>query len=211
MDLLAGLRDKLRFIERHYVAASTPFREIKRKIEEHEEPFEWQPFDPETYNCDEPPFSAEWSEATESLNIEGQAALKLVHSALHEYLTSFIDLNRVPLTAKGKNWLERYKKHFLDVYGIDFKKAPVPLEDLEEVNLARNDVEHSGQPFGMTRRQSKEQALRFPDGLFVDDIDRDMARASPGTWPGRIVVTDAGLAEAIRRVETFCKFIDEQS
>ena len=77
-------------------------------------------------------------------------------------------------------------------------------------NLARNDAEHRGQPFGMTRRQSKEHALRFPDGLFVDDIDRDIARASPGDWPGRIVVTDAGLAEAIRRVETFCEFVDAQ-
>jgi hypothetical protein len=149
-------------------------------------------------------------QATESLNIEGQAALKLVYSALREYLTSFIELYGVPLTAKGKNWFEKYKKHFLDVYGIDFEKAPIPLEELEEVNLARNDSEHSGQPFGMTRRQSKEHALRFPDGLFVEDTDRDMARASPSHRPGRIVVTDAGLAEAIRRVESFCKFINEQ-
>lgn len=210
MDILAGLQDKLRFIERHYTTASMPFRETKRKIEDHEEPFQPQPFNPEIDNCDEPPFLDEWSEAAESLNIEGQAALKLVQGALREYLKSFVDMHGVPLTAKGRNWLEKYKKHFFDVYGIDFDKSPVPLEELEEVNLARNDAEHSGQPFGMTRRQSKEHALRFPDGLFVDDIDRDIARASPGDWPGRIVVTDAGLAEAIRRVETFCEFVDAQ-
>jgi hypothetical protein len=49
--ILADLRDKLRFIERHYAAAAAPFREIKRKIEEHEKPFEWPPFDSETEHC----------------------------------------------------------------------------------------------------------------------------------------------------------------
>jgi hypothetical protein len=40
MDILVGLKDKLRFIERHYEAASVCFRETKRKIDAHEEPFE---------------------------------------------------------------------------------------------------------------------------------------------------------------------------
>src|SRR6266853_3904923 len=98
MDILAGLRDKLRFIERHYKAASEPFRETKRKIDAREEPFEPPPFDPETAYDFEPPFLEQWQEATESLNIEGQAALKLLHSALHEYLSSFVDLYDVPFT-----------------------------------------------------------------------------------------------------------------
>jgi hypothetical protein len=210
MDISAGLRDKLRFIERHYAAASAPFRETKRKIEDHEEPFEPPSFDPENDNCDEPPFLAEWQEASESLNIEGQAALKLVQGALRDYLSSFVDLYGVPLTAKGKNWFEKYKKHFLDVYGIDFEKAPVPLDELEEVNLARNDTEHSGLPFGMTRRQSKEHALRFPEGLFVDEMEKQVFKSSGHVWQGTIQVTEAGLAEAIRRVETFCEFLDAQ-
>jgi hypothetical protein len=210
MDILAGLRDKLRFIERHYAAASAPFREAKRKIEDGEEPFEPPPFDPETATDFDPPFLEEWQEADESLNIQGQAALKLVHGALHDYLKAFVDLYRVPLTANGRNWLERYKKHFYDTYDIDFEKGPVPLAELEEVNLARNDVEHSGQAFGMTRRQSKPHQLKFPEGLFVDEFDRHKARTSPGPWPGRIVVTDDGLKEAIRRVETFCEFLDSQ-
>lgn len=77
-------------------------------------------------------------------------------------------------------------------------------------NLARNDVEHGGEPFGMARRQSKQDQLKFPEGLFVDDFDRHMARTSASSWPGRIVVTEDGLKEAIRRVETFCEFLDSQ-
>ncbi len=209
LDILAGLKDKLRFIERHYAAASDPFRETKRKIEDGEAPFEPPPFDPDTATDFDPPFLEKWQEADESLNIEGQAALKLVHSAFHDYLEWFVKLGGVKLTATGKNWLERYKKHFRDAYGIDFEKGPVPLDDLEEVNLARNDAEHSSDPFAMTRRQSGEHQVRFPTGLFVDEIDKQLAQAGD-SWPGRISVTDNGLKEAIRRVETFCEWLDSQ-
>lgn len=211
MDILAGLKDKLRFIERHYAAASDQFRETKRKIEDGEEPFEPPPFDPETATDFEPPFLERWQEADESLNIEGQAALKLVHSAFHDYLVWLAKLGGDKLTATGKSWLERYKKHFLDTYGIDFEQGPIPLNELEEVNLARNDTEHSSEPFGMTRRQSVEHQLRFPTGLFVDEIDKQLAQSSDGGgWPGRINVTADGLKEAIRRVETFCEWLDSQ-
>jgi len=210
MDILAGLRDKLRFIERHYAAASEPFRETRRKIEAGEDPFEPPSFDPETAYDSEPPFLEQWQEATESLNIEGQAALKLVQGALREYLVSFIDLCGVPLTAKGDNWIERYKKHFLESYGIDWNLSPIPLSELEEINLARNDVEHSGGPFDMTRRQSKEHARRFPSGLFVNEMDKQLFQRPGESWPLRIEVTDDGLREAIRRVETFCEFLDVQ-
>jgi len=62
----------------------------------------------------------------------------------------------------------------------------------------------------MTRRQSAEHQLRFPNGLFVDEIDKQIANSSSDPWPGRIRVTDAGLKEAIRRVEIFCGFLDSQ-
>lgn len=62
----------------------------------------------------------------------------------------------------------------------------------------------------MTRRQSEEHALRFPAGLFVDEMEKQVFKSSGHAWQGRIQVTDAGLAEAIRRVETFCEFLDAQ-
>lgn len=209
MDILAGLKDKLRFIERHYARASEPFREAKRKIEAGEEPFAPPPWDSENPPDCEPPFLEEWLEADESLNLEGQAALKLVVAAFHEYLEWYVRLDRGKVVAKGKSWLKRYKKHFLDVYGIDFEWGPVPLDELEECNLARNDAEHSGEPFGMTKRQSAEHSLRFPAGLFVDEADRQVFQ-SREPWERRIRVTEAGLQEAIRRVETFCEFLDSQ-
>jgi hypothetical protein len=199
---------KLRFIERHYAVASFPFREIRRKINDREEPFEPPPFDPDSDNLGEPPFLEEHLEATESLNIEGQAALRLVQSSLQEYLKSFAAMYGIPLTGKG-SWLVRYKEGFRDAYEIDFDKAPVRLVELEEVVLARNDLEHGGEAFGMTRRQSKEHQRRFPAGLFVDEMEKQVFTSSH-SWAGQIQVTEDNLKEAIRRVETFCEYLDSQ-
>jgi len=206
MDIQAGLRDKLRFIERHYAAASAPFRETKRKIDAGEDPFEPPPFDAETATDFRPPFLEQWQEANESLNIEGEVALQLVQGALREYLSSFINLYGDPLTARGKNWLRLYRKHFLETHGIDWQEGPVPLDELEEVNLARNDVERGGEPFGKTRRLSKDNGLRFAAGRFVDEIEKQVFEASGRSWPGRFEA-DALLEEAIRRAETLCEFL----
>jgi hypothetical protein len=207
MDIQAGLRDKLRFIERHYAAASAPFRETKRKIDAGEDPFEPPPFDAETATDFRPPFLEQWQEANESLNIEGQVAIDLVRAALREYLSSFINLYGDPLTASGKNWLRLYRKHFLETHGIDWEEGPVPLDELEEVNLARNDVERGGEPFGKTRRLTNDRELGFPAGRFVDEIEEQVFQASGRLWPGRFEVTDAVLKEAIRRAESPCEFL----
>jgi hypothetical protein len=209
MDILAGLRDKLRFIERFYMSASEPFRETKRRIDAHEEPFEPPPFDPETSDL-EPPFLDDWIEADESLNLVGQAALNLAQAAFRDYLDWFMKLNDVKLTASGSHWLERYRKEFLQTYGIDWSHGPVSFEELEEINFARNDVEHHGQPFGMTRSQSEKHQARFPLGVFMHEIDRQIAASSEVEWLGRIYISRDNLAEALRRIETFCKFLDER-
>lgn len=209
MDILAGLRDKLRFIERFYSTASELFRETKRKIEAYEEPFVPPAFDPETGD-DEPYFLTEWQDADESLNLVGQASLNLVQAAFREYLNWFLKLSGVPLTAKGANWLERYKNQFLDTFRIDWGQGPVPISELEEIIVARNDVEHNGSAFGMTRTQSKKHQNRFPLGLFVHEIDRQIAASSEHEWLGRIYLTQDNLAEAISRVERFCEFLDDR-
>lgn len=208
MDILSGLRDKLRFIERFYESASEPFREIKRKIEASEEPFVPPPFDPETASDFDPPFLEEWQEAEESLNLIGQAALNLVQASFRDYLAWYLKLDRVELSAKGAHWLERYKNQFLETYGIDWSESPVSVDELEEVNLARNDVEHNGEPFGMSRSQSKGHRARFPLGVFVHEIDRQIAASSEHEWLGRIQITQENLGQAIRRIETFCEFLN---
>jgi hypothetical protein len=67
MDVLFFLKQRTNFIRQFYETAGQPFREIQRKIEAGEAPFQPDPFD---YNEDnEPPFLEEWSRAETSLEI----------------------------------------------------------------------------------------------------------------------------------------------
>ena len=207
MDILAGLGDKLRFIERLYATASKPFTETIRKIEAGEPPFEPPYFDPD-YMDTEPPFLADWQEADDALNLVGQAALTLVQSALREYIDAFVWLSRQKPPAGRGNWFERYKRFFLEVYGIDWEAGPFPPAKIEEINLARDDIQHSGKQFGMERRMTEKHLSRFPDGLFAYGIDRQIS-GEFGLIRPRIYITAKNLHEAIRRVEVFCGFLDE--
>jgi hypothetical protein len=207
MDPLAGLRNKLRFIERHYAAASARFRETKRKIDGGEESFEPPPFDAETATNFRPPFLEQWQEADESLNIEGQVALQLVQGALRDYLSSLFNLYGNPLMASGTNWLRQYRRHFLETHGIDWEEGPVPIDELEEFNLARSDVRYGEQPSDMPQRPTKDHEFRFFASRFVDEIEGQVLQATGQLWPGRTGVTEAVLKEAIRRVEILCDFL----
>jgi hypothetical protein len=213
MDILAGLKDKLRFIERFYDSASRQFVEVKRKIDVSEEPFDSSSYDPDTVTG-EPSFLDEWLEADESLNLVGQAALTLVQNSLKEYIDGFM-LDSTPIKEvklrKG-NWFQARKSFFLQAYAIDWDKSPIPVVELEEINLARNDIQHTDKLFGifgLTRRQNEEHRTRFPRGLFVHEIDRQLAAESADASLGRIYVTKEKLREAIRRVERFCEYLEE--
>lgn len=208
MDILAGLKDKLRFIEWYYAAASEPFIKTIAKIRKGEAPFEPPPIGEDGPESDEPPFLEEWLDAGEAKNIVGQSALSLVQSAFKKYLESFIDLSGRKLPTGG-NWFERYRTFFLEQYEIDWGAGPVPLRDLEEINLTRADIHHSEQEFGMARHMNKKHFKRFPDGLFAHELDLQIqAEWEHGMSPPRIHVTRENLEEAIRRVKGFCEFID---
>jgi len=207
MDILAGLKDKLRFIERWYNAATTPFVETIAKIDKGVAPFDTLPFDEWGPDSDEPPFLEEWLEANESINLIGQAALSLVQSAFKRYLDGFIYLSEQKPPTGTRNWFDRYKTYFLDTYRIDWEAGPIPPAQLEEINLARNDIQHSEQEFGMSRRMDKKHFARFPDGLFASEMDKQIQVEMPFGTP-RIQITKQNLEEAIRRVEEFCEFVE---
>lgn len=104
-------------------------------------------------------------------------------------------------TGRG-NWSERYRTFFLEKYEIDWGDGPIPLRDLEEINLTRDDIHHSEQEFGMARRMNQKHFNRFPEGLFSDELDLQI-HGEWGLYPPRIYVTTENLVEAIRRVEVF--------
>ena len=211
MDLLHGLREKLRFIESMYGKATANFVETKRKIEKSEGEFDYSGWDPESYDG-EPPFLAEWQEADEALNLLGQASVSLVQSALKEYLDGclFVTRSGKPQRKGKESWFDAYRRFFNEQLGVDWTQSPVQLSLIEEINLARNDAQHTGREFGMTRYQDARHQERFPKGLFADTTFAEMVEHSPLMGPVPLRVTADSLKEAIKRVLDFCRFVDER-
>lgn len=211
MDLLHGLREKLRFIESMYGKSTANFVETKRKIENSEAEFDYSGWDPESYDG-EPPFLTEWQEADEALNLLGQASVSLVQSALKEYLDGclFVTRSGKPQRKGKESWFDAYQRFFIEQLGVDWTQSPVQLSLIEEINLARNDAQHTGREFGMTRYQDARHQERFPKGLFADATFAEMVEHAPLMGPVPLRVTADSLKEAIMRVLDFCRFVDER-
>jgi len=216
MDVIAILTDRLRAIERLYADAAGAFAERKKKIEAGEEPFQPPPFNPDDDDI-EPPFLEEWLEADEFQDIVGQACLSLIQSCLKDYLDGVLERSGIEDQAKkfmshrrnqvrDESWFGRYLAFFACAYSIDWTKCPVLTEDLEEINLARNDIQHGRPALGLGRYRNEKHSQRFPVGLFVRDHDRRVSSAG-GLWT-QIHVSPEALKEAIRRIEAFCTFVE---
>lgn len=185
-----------------------------RKIENHEEPY--HRFDVED---GEPPFLTEWQHAEESLNILGKCCLCLVQNAFKNYLDGFIERSHAygllrkaaGASVKGRNWFDRSRTFFVQEYGIDWAKSPaVDVSLIEEVNFARNDIQHGGTFLDMEHRQNTEYFARFPASIFADELERDVFGGSEAEEPYRITVTKDSLFVAIQAIEHFCSYLDAE-
>jgi len=209
MDLLYFLKERLRFIEQLYDGAISPFEETKRKIEEHEPPYVGNR-DPEYVS--EPAFLSEWQQANDSIMVIGHWALCMVQASLKAYLQGCIGPTGsiwwrpkilLSLLAKkqGKSWFGRYRLLFLEDLEIDWNKGPVPLSNLEQLNLTRDDLIHNVDVLSIAVERNEKHAKLYPVGLFTDDL-----------WAGigaeRLKVDTENLRIAIELVEEFCTWID---
>ena len=190
------LQDRLRFIEMFYDSASEPFTTKMRKITDEEPPFDV--YNNVDHENDDPPFIEDWIEAIEAAELLGNLSLCLVQSSLKQFLELFVqEMGGAPPTGKG-TWLERHQQFFLNEYGIDWSKGPIKVEVLEDLSLARNDIQHGGTLMTKATIQNRDYARRFPDSLFTEPF-------VPGP---RIVVTRESLTAAIQAVESFCAYLE---
>lgn len=206
MDLLWGLKDKLSFVTWMYDEAVLPFAEMKRKIETSEGEFDESGLDPDDFGG-APPFLEQWQNASEALNVLGQACLSLVKCALTEYLDGCIMLAKhgKPQKKGRESWFEAYRRFFGERLGIDWGTSPVDLRLIEEINLARNAIQHEGKEFGMDRYHEGNYHLRFPDSVFLDTtLLKFLPRAA------RVSVDSDALRLAMTRVTEFCSFVEEE-
>jgi hypothetical protein len=211
MDCIYFLQARLQLILKLYDSASQPFRDTKAKIEKGEDPF-IDTRNPE--DVDEPAFLTEWQEADNSLDVLGHLCLCFIQGSLKAYLEERInDIGRTfgtatseelkrRLAAKRGNWFEKYRLLFLEDLNIDWQNSPVPIPDVEHLNLTRDDIIHNVDLTTTNVGQTEQHAGRFPNGLFTDDMWAAMG------IPGIIKVDAAKLQKAVEIVLQFCQFLE---
>jgi hypothetical protein len=211
--LFEFLQDKLEFIGRLYDTAAGPFETDLKKIEDHEEPYDTLGDEED----DEPAFLNQWIDDTDSLNLLGKACLCLVQSAFRSYLDWFIIRSgrkelladdrtvNVSKATKGKNWFEKYQAAFLEYFGIDWQASPL-LALVEDVNLARNRIEHGGTFYDLSHKQDPLYFSRFPDSVFADE--QAVFSDEEAKEPYRIRVTRENLVNAIEGIKSFCEYLE---
>jgi len=216
MDVIFFLKDRTAFIHQLYCVTSTPYIERIQKIENEEDPF--VPF----YSggeCDgEPAFLTEYIEATKSLDTLRLMYISMLMSALHLYLKTWTKQSHIPIidklhksTFKNKGWFWGYSSHFSHHFNIDFKKAPVDLKILEEIILARNNIEHQSSIAGRPKYRVKVYK-NLKSLSYIDEFSNHLLREIGfGTFSAPCVkVTEEQLIEAISTIEKFAEWFDSE-
>jgi len=219
MDILGFLEDHLRFIERFYDKAAEPFETTKRKIHAGEEPFIPQRA-PEDYNG--PEYEIEWIEADQCLSVLGSCSLALLNKALHDYLRLFImreagvaepeKLSPILKRYQGENWFEKYCAFLTGNTPFEWARSPVSHDQIEQINLSRNDFVHDPTMGGTWPRQSERHFQKHPVSAFADELDLAALVHENGKpeLPVALRVTRENLAAHIEYVRQFCTFVEAQ-
>lgn len=172
MDIAHFFKNRLEFVHYFYKQACTPFQETIYCIE-HEQP----PFMPKDGEFDEPQFIFEWIQAQEGLISVGHATISMLSSALKMYMNAWLDRTLPPRkkVKTRKGWINDLKKEMIS-YGVDFDTCPIDLDNLEQMVLARNRVQHADNITSNIVNHDPKQLKQFPSPIFIDssnDIESD--------------------------------------
>ena len=217
MDAAFFLHRRTDFIRRYYSVSVEPFREIQRKINAEENPFDEPPpsFDPE---YGEPAFLEEWIQAGEAAQVVGRSAVSLLSDSLKLYFKaleqqlSFRLSRDGQATATKEGFLEAYKKAVGEVLETDWINCPVRFDVIEQVVLARNRSQHGVHLSILGARHDPKTLTKHRDLIFASEGELKMwvdEGADPATWLApRLEITEEGIGAAITEVETLAAWID---
>ncbi|MEJ6846801.1 hypothetical protein V3589_11350 [Sinorhizobium fredii] len=218
MNAAFFLRLRTRFIRRYYASGVGPFREIQRKINAQESPYNEPPpfFDPE---YGEPEFLEEWIEADEAAQVVGQSAVSLLSDSLKLYFKALEQELEFLLSAEGKatakkeGFLAAYRAALGEVLETDWTNCPVRFDVIEQIVLARNRAQH-GEHLSIGARHDPKTLTKHRDLIFATEGELRMwldEGADPDTWLApRLDITEASLGAAITEVEKLADWIEER-
>jgi hypothetical protein len=214
MDVLFFLKQRTNFIRQFYETASEPFREVHRKIEAGEGPFQPDPFD---YNEEdgEPPFLEEWIQAETSLEILGRTCISMLSASLKLYFETWeselgIKWEKGEKKKYFKNGFVRgYKQAFGELLRLPWNDCPADFDVLEQIALVRNQEQHPEWISSMNARHDPKTTTKFNSLFFYNYNEADPP--SESSWrPFPIHVTQEELFAAIEQVELLGEWLEER-
>lgn len=219
MDAAFFLRLRTRFIGRYYSTGVEPFREIQRKIDAEESPYDEPPtsFDPE---YGEPAFLEEWGEADDAAQVVGRSAVSLLSDALKLYFKALEQQLEFRLSAEGEviakkeGLLSAYKGALGELLETDWTDCPVRFGVIEQIVLARNRAQHGEHLSILGARHDPKTLTKHRDLIFASEGELRMwvdDGADPDTLLApRLEITEENLGAAITEVEELADLIEER-
>lgn len=196
MDHVYLLNDRLKFVVYFYDISVLPFREIMRKIEAYEPPYECPP----DYIDDAPPFLEEHMDAHRAINFIGITSVGMIVSLLKTFLDEFREYHWSNELKKGiPGWYGKYKD-FFDDDDYRWELSGADLGFIQQMILLRNDDQHARPLFTEYLQQGDHHRNEFPDSAFLDGHMRDL---------GIMEVTRENLLRGQEEVRKLCTFLQE--
>lgn len=213
MEVFEFLKLRTAFIRRHYTTASEPFREIIRKIEAEEPPYE-----PPYSEDDEPPFLEEWIDANRSLEVLGATCVSMLSEALKLYFQTWntilhIECQRHCRKEFNQGFVNGYRACFGHVLKTDWSDCPADFNLIEQIALARNDAQHPKEITELGLRHNPSIREKHARPFFLNDhekrmIEDDQYQEFPWSTLSLVVTRDS-LFEAIGQVEVLAEWLEE--
>src|ERR1035437_125450 len=205
--IVNDLNGRLGFIGRFYLKAVGPFETTQREIVRKQETYLSRGNDTPGSFID-----GDWTESTKCVQVLGQCCLGLLEKALRDYLRKFVEREGSNKKVTG-NWFKFYCDFLTQNTPFEWARSPVTYDQIEQINLSRNDCSHDPDIDTKQPAQSHKHFEKYPRSRFSDKLERAIRTAMDGKepdYPISLRVTKQGLFSALADVERFCEFVETQ-
>lgn len=212
MDVYFFLKQRTDLIRHFYDAASAPFVETKRCIQNALPPFDEPPYD----DSGEPAFLSEWLQADVEHELIGRAAVSILSDALKQF---FVTWERRTWTeppcakcfkkAFESGFIAGYVECFAEAFELDWSSCPADLDVLKQVVLARNRAQHSDLVLDHLTHDDKSLQA-YPRPFFVRPEDEGVDQAVTNFLSPTIHINREKLLEAIEHTERLAFWLQQK-
>ncbi|RBL82456.1 hypothetical protein DDE05_37425 [Streptomyces cavourensis] len=212
MDVYFFLKQRTDLIRHFYDAASAPFVETKRHIENELPPFEDPPYD----DSGEPPFLSEWLRADVERELVGRAAVSMLSEALKQFFATW-ERKMWPKAlcaqcfkkAFESGFVAGYIDCFTEGFALDWSTCPADLDIVKQVVLARNQAQHPDLVLDHLPHTPKSLQA-YPRPFFVHPKDEGLGGTATSFLSPTIHISREKLLEAIDHVEQLAFWIQQK-